>query len=100
MIYLRDHVTGDGLAAALLLCAALEGRTLAEAAAVMTTYPQAKENVAVRTRSLPAELAAAVERVNAEIDGTGPRPRSALRHGARRTGARRGGGRGRGAAPL
>src|SRR5919202_1681927 len=32
IIYLRDHVTGDGLAAALLLCRALEGRTLAEAA--------------------------------------------------------------------
>src|SRR5439155_8111976 len=30
IIYLRDHVTGDGLAAALLLCAALDGRTLAE----------------------------------------------------------------------
>ena len=26
IIYLRDHVTGDGLAAALLLCAALGGR--------------------------------------------------------------------------
>ena len=35
VIYLRDHVTGDGLAAALLLCAAIGGRTLAEAAAVM-----------------------------------------------------------------
>ena len=28
VICLRDHVTGDGLAAALLLCGALEGRTL------------------------------------------------------------------------
>ena len=28
IIYLRDHVTGDGLAAALLLCGALGGRTL------------------------------------------------------------------------
>ena len=26
VIYLRDHVTGDGLAAGLLLCAALRGR--------------------------------------------------------------------------
>ncbi len=33
IIYLRDHVTGDGLAAALLLCGALKGRTLREAAA-------------------------------------------------------------------
>src|SRR5205823_1267304 len=31
IIYLKDHVTGDGLAAALLLCSALEGRTLSEA---------------------------------------------------------------------
>src|ERR671936_1579217 len=35
IIYLRDHVTGDGLAAGLLLCGALQGRTLEEAAAVM-----------------------------------------------------------------
>src|SRR5207247_757480 len=28
IIYLRDHVTGDGLASALLLCRALGGRTL------------------------------------------------------------------------
>jgi phosphoglucosamine mutase len=71
VIYLRDHVTGDGLAAALLLCGSLKGRTLAEAAAAMPKWPQAKENVAVATRSLPAELAAAVERVNAEMDGNG-----------------------------
>ena len=35
IICLRDHVTGDGLASALLLCDALQGRTLAEAAAVL-----------------------------------------------------------------
>ena len=38
VICLRDHVTGDGLAAALLLCGAFAGRTLAEAAAVMPRY--------------------------------------------------------------
>ena len=54
IIYLRDHVTGDGLAAALLLCEALRGRTLAEAAAVMPRYPQAKENVRVTGAELPA----------------------------------------------
>jgi phosphoglucosamine mutase len=32
VIYLRDHVTGDGLAAGLLLCGALKGRALSEAA--------------------------------------------------------------------
>ena len=50
IIYLRDHVTGDGLAAALLLCGALKGRTLHEAAAVMPRYPQVQENVPVATR--------------------------------------------------
>src|ERR1700739_2251577 len=43
IIYLRDHVTGDGLAAALPLCAALRGRKPSEAAAVMTRYPHSKE---------------------------------------------------------
>ena len=33
IICLRDHVTGDGLASALLLCAAVRGGTLSEAAA-------------------------------------------------------------------
>ncbi|MBV8598539.1 MAG: phosphoglucosamine mutase, partial [Actinobacteria bacterium] len=45
IIYLRDHVTGDGLAAALLLCDAVRGTTLAQAAAAMTRFPQAKVNV-------------------------------------------------------
>ena len=39
IIWLRDHVTGDGLAAALLLCRALAGRPLSEATAAMTRYP-------------------------------------------------------------
>jgi phosphoglucosamine mutase len=69
VIYLRDHVTGDGLAAALLLCGALDRRTLADAVAVMERYPQVKQNVPVRARSLPPTLADAVERVNAESDG-------------------------------
>ena len=30
IIFLRDHVTGDGLAAGLLLCGALKGRPLSE----------------------------------------------------------------------
>ena len=69
VIYLRDHVTGDGLAAALLLCGALDRRTLADAVAVMERYPQVKQNVPVRTRSLPPALAEAVDRVNVERDG-------------------------------
>jgi phosphoglucosamine mutase len=71
LIYLRDHVTGDGLAAALLVCGALGGRTLAEAAAVMPRYPQAKENVRVSRRELTAAVRAEVDRLNAELDGTG-----------------------------
>jgi phosphoglucosamine mutase len=71
IIYLKDHVTGDGLAAALLLCSALEGRTLAEAAAVLPRYPQVKENVRVATKSISEELFAEIERVNDELDGSG-----------------------------
>src|SRR6266513_554319 len=53
IIYLRDHVTGDGLAAGLLLCGALEGRTLEEAAAAMQRFPQAKANIRVARKELP-----------------------------------------------
>ena len=71
IIYLKDHVTGDGLAAALLLCAALEGRTLAEAAAVLPRFPQAKENVRVATKNLSDDLLQEIQRLNAELEGSG-----------------------------
>jgi phosphoglucosamine mutase len=71
IIFLRGHVTGDGLAAALLLCGALGGRTLAEAAAVMPQFPQAKENVAVRTKELPAGLREEIARLNGELGDEG-----------------------------
>jgi phosphoglucosamine mutase len=71
ILYLDGHVAGDGLAAALLLCRALGGRRLSEAAAVMPRFPQAKENVPVRRREIPARLAEAVEQANAELDGRG-----------------------------
>ena len=71
VIYLQNHVTGDGLAAALLLCGALDGRSLAEAAAVMPKYPQAKENVRVRTKTIPERLREEIERVNSALDGSG-----------------------------
>ena len=71
IIYLRGHVTGDGLAAALLLCGALHGRTLAEAAAVMPRYAQVKENVRVGRRELPEALLEEARRLNAELDGSG-----------------------------
>jgi len=67
IIYLRDHVTGDGLAAALLLCGALGGRTLAEAVAVMPRYPQVKENVHLGEHELPEAVFAEIERLNAEL---------------------------------
>jgi phosphoglucosamine mutase len=71
IIYLKDHVTGDGLAAALLLCAALQGRSLADAAAVLPRYPQAKQNVRVATKELPETLRDELARLNAELDGSG-----------------------------
>jgi len=71
ILFLRDHVTGDGLAAGLLLCAALAGRKLSEAAAVMPRFPQCKENVHVVEKELTPAILAEVERLNAEWDGSG-----------------------------
>jgi phosphoglucosamine mutase len=71
IVYLRDHVTGDGLAGALLLCGALDGRTLAEAAAVMPKFPQAKENIRVARRELPEAVREAVDGLNERFDGRG-----------------------------
>jgi phosphoglucosamine mutase len=71
LIWLDGHVTGDGLVAALLLCAALHGRPLAEVAAVMPRYPQVKENIPVAKRRLTPTTEAEVERLNAELDGRG-----------------------------
>jgi phosphoglucosamine mutase len=71
IIYLEGHVTGDGLVAALLLCSALRGRTLAEAAAVMPRHPQVKENVRVRHKTLPPSLLEAVAQHNAALRGRG-----------------------------
>jgi phosphoglucosamine mutase len=67
LIYLRDHVTGDGLAAALLLCDAIRGRTLAEAAAEMPRYAQAKENVWVSDGKVPAAAFDEAKRLNEEL---------------------------------
>jgi len=71
IIYLRDHVTGDGLAAGLLLCGALKGRHLSEVAGAMTLYPQVKENVRVENRELTPAIVAEVDRLNAEWGGGG-----------------------------
>jgi phosphoglucosamine mutase len=71
IIYLEGHVTGDGLAAALLLCRAVGGRTLSEAAAVLERLPQAVANVPVSRKELTETLRAEVERVNAELGPMG-----------------------------
>ncbi len=72
VICLRDHVTGDGLAAALLLCEALRGRTLSEAAGAMDRYPQAKRNLPRSGRGpLPQALLDRIEDVNGELNGDG-----------------------------
>jgi phosphoglucosamine mutase len=71
LIWLDGHVTGDGLVAALLLCAALDGRTLAEAAAALHRFPQATENVPVGRRSLPDRVLAEVDELNAKLGASG-----------------------------
>jgi phosphoglucosamine mutase len=71
LIWLDGHVTGDGLVAALLLCAALHGRPLAEVAAVMPRYPQAKQNIPAANRRLTPAIEAEVERLNAKLGDRG-----------------------------
>jgi phosphoglucosamine mutase len=71
VIWLGNHPTGDGLAAALLLCRALEGRTLGEAAAALARFPQAKRNVAVGRRELTPAILEQAASVNAELGASG-----------------------------
>jgi phosphoglucosamine mutase len=71
VIYLRDHVTGDGLAAGLLLCAALKGRRLSVIAAAMNRYPQVLKNIRVDNRELTPAILEEVARVNKAWDGKG-----------------------------
>ncbi len=71
IIWLGNHVTGDGLAAALLLCSALRGRTLGEAASVMQRYPQAKRNIRVTRTDLPQSVLDEVDRISAELGESG-----------------------------
>jgi phosphoglucosamine mutase len=67
VVWLGAHVSGDGLAGALLLCRSLEGRTLSEAAAVLTRYPQAKRNVRVRRREIPRAILDEADRLTGEL---------------------------------
>ena len=66
IIWLDGHVTGDGLVAALLLCAALDGRTLEEAVSVLELMPQALENVPAK--EIP-ELRAQIDAIGAGNGG-------------------------------
>jgi phosphoglucosamine mutase len=68
IICLRDHVTGDGLAAALLLCAALSGHPLHTVRRAMIRYPQVVRNLPRNGRgTLPESLKNAVESVNSKL---------------------------------
>ena len=70
VISLDGHVTGDGLAAALLLCGALGGRPLSEAAAVLEAAAgQARTSASRPGRS--ARSSDEVERLEAELGGRG-----------------------------
>jgi phosphoglucosamine mutase len=69
VICLDGHVTGDGLAAGLLLCRALEGRSLAEAVGVMPRFVQVKEDIPARKKELSGDLREEIARINDELDG-------------------------------
>jgi phosphoglucosamine mutase len=69
LIVLDGHVTGDGLAAALALCAALGGRSLSEAASAMPRFAQVTVNVPVSNREVPAAARDEATRLNAELAG-------------------------------
>ena len=71
ILYLRDHVTGDGLVAGLLLCAALKGKPLSEHAEVVPRWFQCKENVAVTSKDLNGAVRAEVERVDQTLGELG-----------------------------
>jgi phosphoglucosamine mutase len=71
IIYLDGHVTGDGLAAALLLCGALRGKALADQVAVMMRYPQMKENVRIGRKEMGDNVLREVDRLNEELEGRG-----------------------------
>jgi phosphoglucosamine mutase len=76
LIFLDDNTTGDGLATALRLMEAVQGsgRTLADLAATMTTYPQLLVNLRVAKLTGWQENAAisqAIEQAKVDLEGTG-----------------------------
>jgi phosphoglucosamine mutase len=71
VITLDGHVTGDGLAAALLLCRAVGRGSLADAASVLERLPQVKQNVPVARPGLSEALTEEVTRLGDELAGRG-----------------------------
>ena len=72
LIWLGNHVTGDGLAAALLLCSAVRGRAVSDAVAVMPRYPQVTRNIRMAHPIISGAVLAEVDRLN-ETLGEGGR---------------------------
>jgi phosphoglucosamine mutase len=72
VVYLNGHTTGDGLVAAILLCRAVveKGKTLAELAGEMAKLPQAKTDVQVRSKEIPAELRDELDRMSEGLGDT------------------------------
>jgi phosphoglucosamine mutase len=73
ILYLREHTSGDGLVAAILLARAVveTGRDLAALARQMTRFPQAKANVQVSKKAFTTRLEAEIERANGELGKDG-----------------------------
>ncbi|MDQ4018396.1 MAG: phosphoglucosamine mutase, partial [Actinomycetota bacterium] len=73
LIYLDGHTTGDGLVAALLLARAVAetGEPLDRLAAVLERFPQATENVRVRSKKLTRAIEEAVAQTNEALGDAG-----------------------------
>jgi phosphoglucosamine mutase len=71
IIYLDGHVTGDGLAAALLLCSAVRGRAVSDAVAVMPRYPQVTRNIRMAHPSISGAVMTEVDRLNESLGERG-----------------------------
>ena len=71
LIWLGNHVTGDGLAAALLLCSAVRGRAVSDAVAVMPRYPQVTRNIRMARPSISGAVLAEVARINGTLGERG-----------------------------
>ena len=94
IIYLHDHVTGDGLAAGLLLCAALKGRPLSEVAARDAALPAGEGERPCRGARADRDHRRRGRAPERRMERQGPDSRASVRHRAADSGARRGPGSG------